>query len=214
MGGRVVEMDVWVFRQPAVDLGLVGVQVVQDDVNFLIRVVHYEFVHKPQKLPSSAPLEVTGFDQPGRHVQGGEQGGRTVAFILVVEARQSFAIGQFEPSLGAFQRLDCRLLVYAKNYGVPNSGVWPERSGACARYKPRIKRALRQHIVRQPLPHETPEFAIFSIISGAVPGRPRPGFAGSIKRDPNSAICGIWRLGGNTKCCNLTNSQTVTSGRS
>ena len=118
MGGRVVEMDVWVFRQPAVDLGLVGVQVVQDDVNFLIRVVHYEFVHKPQKLPSSAPLEVTGFDQPGRHVQGGEQGGRTVAFILVVEARQGFAIGQFEPSLGAFQRLDCRLLVYAKNYGV------------------------------------------------------------------------------------------------
>ena len=110
MGGRVVGMDVWVFRQPAVDLGLVGVQVVQDDVNFLIRVVHYEFVHKAQKLPSSASLEVTGFDQTGRHVQGGEQGGRTVAFILVVEARQGFAIGQFEPSLGAFQRLDCRLL--------------------------------------------------------------------------------------------------------
>ena len=102
MGGRVVvDENVWVFRQPAVDLGLVGVQVVQDDVNFLIRVVHYEFVHKAQKLPSSASLEVTGFDQTGRHVQGGEQGGRTVAFILVVEARQGFAIGQFEPSLGA-----------------------------------------------------------------------------------------------------------------
>ena len=38
VGRRVVEVDVWVFRQPAVDLGLVGVQVVQDDVNFLIRV--------------------------------------------------------------------------------------------------------------------------------------------------------------------------------
>ena len=111
-------VDVWVFRQPAVDLGFVGVQVIQDDVNFLIRVVHNEFVHKAQKLPSSASLEVTGFDQTGRHVQGGEQGGRTVAFILVVETRQSSAIGQFEPSLGALQRLDCGLLVYAKNDGI------------------------------------------------------------------------------------------------
>lgn len=54
MGGGVVEVDIGMAWQPAVVLGLVGVQVVEDDVEFLIGVFGGRFVHKAQKLASFA----------------------------------------------------------------------------------------------------------------------------------------------------------------
>ena len=59
-------------------------------MDFLIRVVCDEFVHKAQELSAFASHEVSGFDETGRDVQGGEPV-CAVAFVLVVEARSGSA---------------------------------------------------------------------------------------------------------------------------
>ena len=61
-----------------------GIQVVQDDVHFPVGMLG-DAVHEVQKLdPPAAPV-MSGFDQTGGDLQGREQGGRAMAFVLVVE---------------------------------------------------------------------------------------------------------------------------------
>ena len=64
--------------QPPVMLGLVGVEVIQDHVKLFVNVVNNDTVHKVQELPATAALIVSGPHQPGGHLQGGKQRGRTV----------------------------------------------------------------------------------------------------------------------------------------
>src|SRR5438132_13593082 len=41
-----------------------------------------------------------------------------MAFVLVIEAGERFAVGQFQPTLGTLQGLDVGLLVYREDHGV------------------------------------------------------------------------------------------------
>jgi len=69
MGGREVKVNLAVAGEPAVALGLVSIEIVQDDVDLLLRVLGQEAVHKIQKLhPAAAPI-VTALNQPGGHFQ-------------------------------------------------------------------------------------------------------------------------------------------------
>ena len=80
-----VKMDILVARQPAIVFGLMGVQVVQDDMHFPAGMLGDDAVHEVQKLdPPAAPV-MSGFDQTGGDLQGREQGGRAMAFVLVIE---------------------------------------------------------------------------------------------------------------------------------
>ena len=115
MRGRVMEMDVGVSGQPSLDLGLVGPEIVQDDVDLPVGPGRDDPIHEGQELPSLAALEVSGPDQPGGHVQGGEQRGGSVALVLMVVAGNRLAVGQFEPSLGSVEGLYRRLLVHAQH---------------------------------------------------------------------------------------------------
>ena len=74
VGWGEVEMDVFVVRQPAVICRLVGIEIVQNDVNFASRVIGDDPVHEIEKLDPSTALVMPRLDQPGGHLQRREQG--------------------------------------------------------------------------------------------------------------------------------------------
>ena len=115
MRGRVMEMDVGVSGQPSLYLGLVGPEVVEDDVDLPVGPGRDDPIHEGQELPSLAALEVSCPDQPGGHVQGGEQRGGSVALVLMVVAGNRLAVGHLDPALVPVQRLYRRLLVHAQH---------------------------------------------------------------------------------------------------
>ena len=60
-------------------LGLVGVEVIQDHVKLFVNVVNNDTVHKVQELPRQVGARIVSSPhQPGGHLQGGKQRGRTV----------------------------------------------------------------------------------------------------------------------------------------
>src|SRR5215469_14691824 len=61
---------------------------------------------------------MAGLDQASGNIERGEQGRGAVTFVGMAEPRQRFAIGQLQPTLGALQSLDVRLLVDRKHHGV------------------------------------------------------------------------------------------------
>jgi hypothetical protein len=55
-------------------LGLLGIQVVEDDMNFAVGMVSDDAVHEVQDPPTA--LVMAGFDQTGGHLQRRKQGCR------------------------------------------------------------------------------------------------------------------------------------------
>lgn len=118
VGGDVMEANVFMALEPTVVLGLVGVEVVQDDVDLPEGIGGHDAVHEIKELhPAAAPV-VAGRDQSGGHFQGGEQGGGPVPFVVVGKTGEGLAVGQTEPALGAFQGLDVRLLIHRQHHGI------------------------------------------------------------------------------------------------
>ena len=70
--GREVEVNVAVLGQPAVVLGLVGIEVVQTRVELPLWVECHQFIHKRQEVPSATARSVSSKDLAGEHVQGGK----------------------------------------------------------------------------------------------------------------------------------------------
>jgi len=105
VGRGEVKMDILVARPPAIVFGLMGVQVVQDDVNPPAGMAGENAVHEVQELEAPAAPIMAGFDQTGGHLQSCEQCRRAMAFVLVVEAGERLAIRHPQPSLGALQSL-------------------------------------------------------------------------------------------------------------
>ena len=64
-----MQMDLRMPLQPAVPLGLVGIQVVEDDVHLTIRVSRHDLIHKIQKLAPSAAGIMTGLNLACDYVQ-------------------------------------------------------------------------------------------------------------------------------------------------
>ncbi len=63
--GGEVEMDVGMTPEPAVVLGFVCVEVVEDDMErHVFGIVGDEVVHEVQELPAAPSRVVTGFDEP------------------------------------------------------------------------------------------------------------------------------------------------------
>jgi hypothetical protein len=117
-----MKVDILMSPQPAIMLRLVGVEVVQDHMNLLLAIAGHDLVHEVEQLHSPAAPVMAALDQAGGHLQRGKQGGRAVPPVLMIESGERLAIGQLEPALGAFQRLDMRLLVHAQHDRVPAAG--------------------------------------------------------------------------------------------
>ena len=118
MGGRVVEMDLGVASQPPVVLGLVGGEVVQDDVQFGGWILGHGAVHEVHELPLPLALVVPHLHSAGMHLQGSEEGRGTVPLVLMGIPAHCLPVGKSQPSLGAFQGLNGRLFIHTDDHGV------------------------------------------------------------------------------------------------
>src|SRR4030067_664460 len=118
MGRRVMEMDKGMLYQPPVVLWLVGLQVVHDNVKFLLRVLGDYLVHEIQKLPAAAAQIMADMYHAGSYLQSSKQGSSTMPLILMAKPAQGLPIRQAEPSLRPLKRLNSRLLVHTNNHGV------------------------------------------------------------------------------------------------
>src|SRR4030042_1380677 len=88
MSGSVVKVDIGVTGQPTIMLGLMDVQVVQDDMQLLARVLCHYAIHEIQKLPPPSSAVVAGGYQSCHHLQGGKQGGGTMSLVFMAEPSQ------------------------------------------------------------------------------------------------------------------------------
>src|SRR5271157_5391601 len=93
VGRREVEVDRAMVRQPTVMLRFVGIEIVHHYVQFPARIECDHPVHEGKKIAAATPVSVSARNLAAEHIQGGEQGGRAVAFVLMTETGHRFAVG-------------------------------------------------------------------------------------------------------------------------
>ena len=117
VGRDEVKMNVGVSRQPAVMLGLMGIEIVEDDVKFALWIERHNLVHEVQELPPAPALSVAGnIDLAGHDVERGKQRSGTMALVFMANSRQDAAVGQSQITLCSLQRLDVRLLIHRQHH--------------------------------------------------------------------------------------------------
>src|SRR5262249_54301339 len=108
-----MEMHVRVTLEPAIVLWLVGVEVVEDDMDGGVRVISDDIVHEIEKFDAPSAIFVRRGDLAGGHLEGRKQRRSAIAFVIVTVTGQRPAIGELQISLSAFEGLDRGLLVDA-----------------------------------------------------------------------------------------------------
>ena len=104
IGGSEVKENVGMTRQPAVVLGFVGVEIVEDDVDLLLRVVGNQIIHEVQELTPPAAFVVPSFDLPRGHFERRKERRGTMSFVGVGKPHHRLAVGQSEVSLRPLAR--------------------------------------------------------------------------------------------------------------
>ena len=78
-----MEVDVLIPFQPHVALGLVGGEIVEDNMNFAPRIGGDDLVHEIEELDAPAFLVVTADNRAARKIERGEQRRRPVPFVIM-----------------------------------------------------------------------------------------------------------------------------------
>jgi hypothetical protein len=99
--------------EPAVVFWLVGIEVVEDDMDGGVRMGGDYVVHEIEEFDTSPAVFMGGGDLAGGHLESGEQRRGAVALIVVTVTGQGPAVRKLQISLGALQRLDRWLLIDA-----------------------------------------------------------------------------------------------------
>ena len=99
--------------EPAIVPGLVGVQVVEDDMDGRVRVCGDDVVHEVEELDAPPALLVRGRHLAGGHFEGGKQRRGAVSLVIVTMSGQRPPVRKLQIALGALQRLDRGLFVDA-----------------------------------------------------------------------------------------------------
>jgi len=73
-GRSEVELHVWVPLKPAIILRLMGIEIVEDDVDGGVRIVREDIVHEIEEFDPAATILVGGGDLAGRHFKGRKEG--------------------------------------------------------------------------------------------------------------------------------------------
>ena len=114
VGGRKVQMHVGMALEPAIVLWLVGIEIVQNDVNFLFLAVGvYYAIHEIHELPAAPPFVVAGLNQASGGFERREKRRRAVPFVFVSKARDGSSVGQTDVALSPLQSLNARLFIDA-----------------------------------------------------------------------------------------------------
>ena len=88
-----MKVNMRVHVEPPITLGLVSVQVVEDDVNFSPGVLGNHFVHEIEKLAPPTPGVVPGGYLTGGNIQRRKQSGCAMTLVAVAESVHGFAVG-------------------------------------------------------------------------------------------------------------------------
>ena len=89
-----MQMHVGMALEPAVVLGFVGIEIVENDVNFLFLAVGvYDAVHEIQELPASPTFVVASFNQTTGDFQSREERRCPMPFVFMSKARNRSPVG-------------------------------------------------------------------------------------------------------------------------
>jgi RHS repeat-associated protein len=114
-GGREVDVEAGMGREPVVDLRmLVRAVVVADQVDLAPRVALGDRVEKRDELDVRVAREATAMNLPARHLERRKQAGGSVALVVVGHAGGNAGTKR-QDRLGAIERLDLRLLVHRQH---------------------------------------------------------------------------------------------------
>ena len=91
-GRREVEMYVGMTLEPAVVFRLMGVEIVEDDMDGCIRISGGDLIHEVEELDASTAALVGSHDFTGRHFERGEQSRGAVPLVIVAVAGQRPAV--------------------------------------------------------------------------------------------------------------------------
>src|SRR4030042_1393711 len=85
MGRREMEGYIRMALQPTILFGFMGTQVIEYNMDFLIRVIGNDLIHKIQKLTASSAVIVASLYHTSGYIQGSKQGSRAMTLILVID---------------------------------------------------------------------------------------------------------------------------------
>ena len=85
--------------EPAVILRLMGIKVIENDVDGRIRASGNDAVHELEKIHAPPPILMSGHHLAGGHLEGGEQGRGAMALVVMAMAGQRSAVRELEIAL-------------------------------------------------------------------------------------------------------------------
>ena len=98
------------------------VEIVEDDVDFALRIGGGDPVHEVEELDPSASLVVAADDLAAGDIQRRKQRGGPMTLVVMRLAGHHAPIGQLEVALRAFKRLEGRVFVAGEHDGVVGRG--------------------------------------------------------------------------------------------
>jgi hypothetical protein len=111
-------MHVGISLEPAVVLGFMGIEVVEDDMDGGVTIDSDDVVHEVEKLDAAATLFVSDSDLSGGNLEGSKQGRSAVTLVVMAMTGERPASGELQVSLRPLQRLDRRFFVDTDDDGV------------------------------------------------------------------------------------------------
>src|SRR5271163_4874307 len=96
MGRRVMEGDVLMPSEPPVVFGLMGGEIVEDDMDVAALIGGDDLVHEGEELDAAAAFCVAADDFASGDIERGEEGRGAVPLIIMRLARHRPSIRQFE----------------------------------------------------------------------------------------------------------------------
>src|ERR671938_815584 len=109
-----MEADLRMLLEPAIAL-LVGVEIVEDDVQLAVREGGNQAVHEAEEFDAAAALGMLGNNLACGNLERGEQGRGAVPSVIMALAGQSTSVRQPQIALRSLQSLDRRFLVDAQH---------------------------------------------------------------------------------------------------
>src|SRR5262249_32964273 len=103
------------FYEPAVVLRLVGVEIVENDMDLPLWMLGHDLVHEVEDADAPAAAVVFGVVFAAGTVERRDQGGGAMPLVVMGLAGERAPIGQLEIALRPLQRLDRRLLVHRQH---------------------------------------------------------------------------------------------------
>src|SRR5271166_5764444 len=113
-----MKMDLGMGFEPAILLGFMRIEIVQHNVNLLVRIFGYQLVHEIQKFASAPAPIMPCMHQPSGYLQGRKERARAMALVFVCKASKRSTVGQANPALCPLQRLNAGLLIHTEHQRV------------------------------------------------------------------------------------------------